>query len=193
MKMKGAAAALVLGVVFLIPSCAKPPAEEMNAAAEAVVRAENDADAVTYAPNTLVRARDALERMRAEADSKQYDAAKTYAAEAVSAAERALSEGKAGAQRAREEAAGILDGLAAPLAETERTLDNAGRAGGLKLDVPALRDELDRARETMADAREDLAAGAYGDAAAKGRSVRSSLSGINDQIAGAAQAVSRKK
>jgi hypothetical protein len=189
-KMKGAAMALVLGV-FLIPSCAKPPTEEMNAASEAVVRAENDADAVTYAPNTLVRARDALERMRAEGDSKQYDAARTYAAEAVSAAERALSEGRAGAQRAREEAAGILDGL--PLAETERTLDNAARAGGLDLDIPALRGELDRAKDTAADAREDLAAGAYGDAAAKGRSVRSSLSGINDQIAGAAQAVSRKK
>jgi hypothetical protein len=165
----------------------------MDAAAEAVIRAENDGDAITYAPNALVRAKDALERMQSEADSKRYDAAKTYAAEAVSAAERALSEGKAGAQRARQEAAGILDGLAAPLAETEKALDNASRTQGLNLDIPALRGELDRARDAAAEARKDLDAGAYRDASAKGQGARSSLSGINGQIADAVQAASRKK
>jgi HEPN domain-containing protein len=187
------ALALILSALFLIPSCAKPPKEEMDAAAEAVIRAENDADAVTYAPNALVRARDALERMQSEADSKRYDGAKTYAAEAVSAAERALSEGKAGAQRAREEATGIVNGLAAPLAETEQALDNASRTPRIKLDIPALRGELDRAKDTAAEARKDLDAGAYRDASAKGQSVRAGLSGINSQISDAVQAASRKK
>ena len=77
----------------------------MENAEAALVRAENDPDAAAYAGNTLLRARDALASMRAEAEAKRYDAAKTYAAEAVNAAEKAVNDGRAAAARAGEEAA----------------------------------------------------------------------------------------
>ncbi|MDR2102358.1 MAG: DUF4398 domain-containing protein, partial [Treponema sp.] len=85
---------LIAGLVILAffqGGCAKPPTEEMNNAAAAVTRAENDADAVTYAGNLLVRARDTLTRMQIEAEAKRYDAARALAAEAISAADKAIA------------------------------------------------------------------------------------------------------
>jgi len=98
--------ALVLAMLAI--GCAKPPTEDMNNAAEAVTRAENDKDAVTYAFNSITRAKDALARMNVEADAKRYDAAKSYAAEAIAAAERAIADGRAGAERARNEASALV-------------------------------------------------------------------------------------
>jgi hypothetical protein len=92
---------LAAGTVLLAGGCAKPPTEEMDAASAAVTRAENDPDAVTYAGNSLARAREALNRMSVEADSKRYDAAKSFAAEAIAAADKAISDGRAGAARAK--------------------------------------------------------------------------------------------
>ena len=186
----------VLPVVFVIAlilaACAKPPVEEMDNAYDAVTRAENDADAVIYAGNTLIRARDALTRMQDEADTKRYDAAKNYAAEAIAAADKAIADGKAGAARAKAEAENLVDSLSAPLAETSNAL-SAARQENLALDFDVLSGDMDSVRRTYGDARESLAANDYRDATAKCQNVRSALAGINAQITDAAQAASRKK
>jgi len=184
---------LGMAIALAAFGCAKAPTEEMNAASEAVTRAENDADAVAYAPHTVSRARDALTMMQEEADAKHYDSAKTYAAEAVSAAERAIEEGKAGAERARSEAAGLIESLAEPLEETEEALTAARDVEGLAEDLDVLQMELDTAKDTAGEARRDLADGNYQDAAAKGEAVRSSLGDITSSLSGAVQQASRKK
>jgi hypothetical protein len=183
-------AALVLGLA--LGGCAKPPTEEMNNAVEAVTRAENDADAAMYAGNALARARDALNRMQAEADSKRYDAAKTYASEAISAAERAIADGRAGAQRAREEAAALVAGLGPLIAETDQGI-KAAQAAGLPLDFAALGREFDTARNNSDQAEVALAGGQYRDALEKGRNAQADLNSINQELSGAVMAVSRKK
>lgn len=183
-------AALALGLV--LGGCAKPPTEEMNNAVEAVTRAENDADAATYAGNTLARARDALNRMQAEADSKRYDAAKTYASEAISAAERAIADGRAGAQRARAEAASLVESLGPLIAETDQGI-KAAQAAGLPLDFAALGREFDAARNSSDQAEIALAGGQYRDAMEKGRNAQAGLNSINQELSGAVMAVSRKK
>jgi len=177
--------------ILILAACATPPTEEMNRAHDAVIRAENDADAVSYAPTTLIRARDALVRMQAEAEARRFDAARNFASEAISNAERAIADGRIGAERARDEARRLLDSLSGPLAETEAAVDAApGRA--LLLDFNALRGEMDLTRWTYEDARRDLQAANFEDAIAKGQIVRSSLSAINAQLTGAAQAITRK-
>ncbi|MDR2479638.1 MAG: hypothetical protein LBD48_10045 [Treponema sp.] len=179
-------------ICLVMGGCAKPPTEEMNKAVEAVTRAENDADAVMYAGNTLARALDALKRMQSEADSKRYDAAKTYAAEAVTAAEKAIADGRAGAARAREEAAALVAGLRPAIAETEQGI-SAARSAGLPLDFVNMGQELDGVRRSTDQAEVALAGDQYQDALEKGRNARAGLNDIDQQLSSAVMAVSRKK
>lgn len=179
---------LILGLA----ACATPPTEEMNKAQNAVTRAENDADAVAYAPNILVRARDALGRMQNEANAKRYDAAKNYASEAISNAERAIADGKAAAERARQEATNLVNSLQTPLAETATALDSA-QQNNLQLDYNSLSGDLNQANRTYDDAQQSLSTNNYPDAITKGNTVRPLLSNINDRINQGVQAGSRKQ
>ena len=188
---------IILAVIFvfgsILTACAKPPTEEMNRAQDAVLRAESDPDAVVYAGNTLIRARDALARMHSEADAKRYDEAKYYAAEAISAAEQAIADGKLGSVRLRDEATNLVNSLSGPLAETSNALNAARQVRNLDLDFGALSGELDSARRTYDHARQNLTANNYREAIADGQSVRSTLAGINSRLTGAVQMVSRKQ
>ncbi|GHV95798.1 hypothetical protein AGMMS50293_21180 [Spirochaetia bacterium] len=192
MKLKPIYLIVALLVLALVSGCAKPPTAEMNNAIEAVTRAENDADAALYAGNSLARARDALTRMRSEADSKRYDAAKTYAAEAVAAADKAIADGRAGAVRAREEAAALVAGLRPAIAETDQGIRSA-QSAKLPLDFGAINRDFEAARLNTNQAEAALAGNQYQDALDKGRNARAGLSDINEKLAVAATSVSRKK
>jgi hypothetical protein len=185
--------ALITAAALLFGACAKPPVDEMNNASTAVSRAENDADAATYAASSLSRARDALTRMKTEADAKRYDAAKTYAAEAVSAAEKAITDGRSGAARAKDEAAALVTSLRSALTDTEASLEAAQGIPNTDLDFRGLRQDLDTARAATDGAAESLAANKYQDAIAKGQTARGLLGDIASSITGAVSAVSRKK
>ena len=177
---------------FLMFSCSRPPTEEMDRARDAVIRAENDADAVIYAPNSLVRARQALSSMQSEADAKRFESARNFAAEAVSHAERAISDGRAGAQRARDEATRLINSLSGALAETTAAVNAARQVPGLILDFQSLSRDLDAAQRLYEDARQSLAVNNFQNAIARGESLRSLLSSINTRLNDAVLAVSRK-
>ena len=183
----------IICVLFVLGAfgCAKPPTEEMNKAVEAVTRAENDADAVQYAGNTLTRARDTLKRMQTEADSKRYDAAKTLANEAIAAAEKAIADGRAGAARAREEANSLLSALRPEIQQTGQSIQSAQQAG-LKLDYSALNSDFETARQSAAQAETAFSGNRYQDALERGRSARSVLSGINQKLTNAVIAITGK-
>jgi vacuolar-type H+-ATPase subunit D/Vma8 len=174
---------------MLVMACAQPPEAEMQSAREAVFRAENDADAVQYGYGSLTRARSALSNMQAEADSKRYDAAKTHAAEAIAAAERAIADGKAGSNRVRSEASALINGLRNEIEETSRNI-NGARYSQVPLDYNALDQSIKNAYDTTEKAEVDHAMGRYQDALNKATEVRSTLSNINNMIA---NAIVRKK
>ena len=187
-------ALFILGLFF---ACATPPREEMDKALEAVFRAESDPDAVKYAPLLLVRARDALTRMQSEADAKNYSEARRFAAEAVNNADRAITDGRAAAVRARDEAARLLAAIPEPLAEVIETVKAAEE---LQYEIPALglpldelSDEVELAQITYDDAQQYFEEENYVDAIANAETVRSLLSDVNTRINGAAGAASRKK
>ena len=179
-------------ILIVITGCAKPPIAEMENAREAVFKAENDEDAVLYAGAMLTRARDALKRMQDAADSKQYDAAKTHAEDAISAAEKAITDGKAAAVRARDESTSMLRGLRELLDETERNI-NGARYSLLDLDYNDLGREFTNAGNTVDRAELDHSRGNYQDALDNSRRARSAISSINERISNAATAVSHKK
>jgi multidrug resistance efflux pump len=172
-------------IAILVAGCAKPPVEDMDRAEAAVARAENDGDATTYAQATLDLAREALGNMRAEAEAKRYDSAKAHAADAVATAERAIAEGRDGAERARGEAQAILFELPPLIAQTEQGID-AAQSAGLDLDFDSLYSDLSGAVGNSDRASDAFASGKYAEATAQGRTARNGLSDINMRIAGAA-------
>jgi S-formylglutathione hydrolase FrmB len=192
MKQTSIILCAALVVAMLAVGCAKPPTEEMNNATEAVTRAENNQDAVTYAGSSVARARDALAKMNSEAASKRYDAARSYAAEAITAAERAIADGRAGAERARNDASSLVSQLKPLIEETEQGI-NAARAADLPLDFDSIDAEFNTARRDADQAQVALSAGRYGDAMDRGRAARLGLNGINQQLSIASMSVTRKK
>jgi len=185
--------AAVFILVLAFSACAAPPLEEMQRARDAVTRAENDADAVTYAGNFIIRARDALTRMQSEADSKNYDAAKEFAAEAINNAQRAIAEGQAAKGRSKTEADALLNSLQTLLAETQSAIDNARNVPNILLDFNALNKDMDQARDIYGEAQQSFQAGNNLDAIAKGQTDRALLSDINTRINNAAFDTSRKQ
>ena len=183
---------VIIALVLMGTACASPPTTEMNNAIAAVTRAENDPDAVFYAGNTLIRARDALNRMQAEADAKRYDAARSYAAEAIAAADTAIADGRAGTIRARDEATALVQGLPAAIAETDQNI-RAARGAGLDLNFPALNHDLENVRQDTSQAESFLSANMFQDALDMGRTAQSGLTDINLRLSAAALAVSRDK
>ena len=182
---------IILVLLTAIVSCATPPTEEMDRAHDAVARAENNADAVSYAGNLVTRARQALDNMQAEADARRYEEARNLATEAISLADRAIEEGSIAAIRAREETASLLNSLGTSITETSNSLD-AARANNLDLDYAYLGSELDNARRLHNEARQDLQANQLQSAVNKANTIRSTLSAINTALTNAVQALTRK-
>ncbi|GBU26828.1 hypothetical protein R84B8_00343 [Treponema sp. R8-4-B8] len=172
-------------ILVLFIGCAKPPVEEMERAREAVFKAENDPNAVQYASGTLARARDAIKRMEAEADSKNYENAKTNAAEAIAAAEKAINDGKVSAQRVGEEANSLITGLRTEIDETTKNVA-AARYSQLALDYDAIDKAIVNAHNITDQAEIDQSMGRNQEALDKARIVRASLSEINQKVANAA-------
>jgi hypothetical protein len=191
--MKKICKRLLIVIAFGFAACTAPPTEEMNRAHDAVIRAENDADAVTYAGNTLIRARDALVRMQDEADAKRYEEAKKYAAEAISNAEKAIADGKSGAERAREEATAVLNSLQGLIAETLSAINSARDVPNLQTDFDSITRNMDLARMNNDEAWSSFRADNFSDAIAKGHTVRSTLAEINSRLNVAAQDTIRKQ
>jgi hypothetical protein len=182
---------LVLALAFF--GCAKPPTEEMNQAIAAVTAAENNANALAYAGSSLVRAREALTRMQEAADSKRYDEAKTLASEAVAAAQRAVTDGRALAEQAKTEAENLVEEVKAAALETEEVIEKAKTVKNIDLDFTALDGDFTDARRALDQAEISLAAGNYQEASERSRSARAALSDVTGRIAEATTIVSRKK
>jgi hypothetical protein len=185
--------AALLMLAALTSGCAKPPTAEMENAEAALARAENDPDAVAYGNASIIRARDALSNMRTEAAAKRYDAAKTYAQDVVNTAERAIADGKTGAQRARDEAAASLNGARTSLGETQKNIDAAKEVRGIQLDFNGIDGDYASAQGQTDQAQSSLNAADYKGSLEKSQSARSLLGNINAQISQASIATSQKK
>jgi hypothetical protein len=186
-------ALLLGGFRITLGGCETPPTAEMESAEAAFIRAENDPDAAAFAGTSLLRAREARSRMRAEAEAKRYDAARSFAAEVVAASEKAINDGRNAAGRAREEAAALAGSLKNTLRETESALEKARDTDKLDLDFNALARDIEAARNLAAAAENALAQGRPNEALREGNAARSALGDIMYRISQGVRAVTRRK
>jgi hypothetical protein len=171
-------------LLILVLGCAKPPIAEMESAKNAVTMAGNNPDVIKYGGSSLERARIALQQMYAEFDSKRYDAARTHAAEAIKAAEKAVADGKTGAVRAKDEASSLLSALKPEIEDTSRNISSA-RYNLKNLDYAELDRDLMSVYTQTDQAEGDYAEGRYQDSIDKAMNVRSNLAGINLKVSNA--------
>jgi hypothetical protein len=196
-------ALITVFAVLAVSACAKPPTAEMESAAAAITRAENEPNVVDYAENTLRQAQSSLAAMNDAANNKQYDEAKLLAQETIDLAERAISEARTGEARAAEEAAAaetkngadaenLINSVKASITEAEQAFANA-QAKNIRLDISAISYEIETAKELLQDADASLAAQAFQEAEDSAEEARSAISKAMTLIADAVRENSRKK
>ena len=184
---------LICGLALTGGGCAAPPKAEMEAAENALARAESDPDVAAYAEASLLKARSAVAQMQDAAKRKRYREAKLFASEAASAAERAINEGRAAGVRAREDASVLMETLKESLTETQDALDKAQKLPEANLDFEALAQDLDASRAALAEAETDRADNRTEDAVSKGKTVRADLDAIQTAIVNEVRSGSPKK
>ncbi|GHV26002.1 hypothetical protein AGMMS4952_05130 [Spirochaetia bacterium] len=183
---------IVLALTVVMSGCAKPPTAEMNAAQEALTRAQNDPDAVAYGSPSLIRARDALATMQNQAALKKYDLAKAAAQDVINASEKAIADGKTGAVRARDEATNLLNGVQTQLGDTQKNIESA-RSRNVRVDFNAINGDFNSAKTQVDDAQKDLSNANYQGSIQKSQSARAILGSIDNRLTQTSIATSRKK
>jgi hypothetical protein len=131
--------------------------------------------------------------MQAAAEAKQYDSAKSLAQETIQAAEKAITDGAVGKNRARDESTALLQTVKTALTEASSSLAAAARIRGIGLDVAGTDREIQAAARIVDAMGADVSAGNYNAALTKGQGVRATLGTIQQRISGAVQAATRKK
>lgn len=184
---------ILIGLFMAFAACAKPPTEEIDAANAALERAEENADAREYAPESLNRARSLVERMQSAVDEEDYDSAETLAIEAVSAAEQAIEDGAAAKEKARGDASSAIESAKTLLREVEQSFNAARDVRGIALDISSIRDDIDAASDEIATAEDEFQEASYAAAENTARNARSALGEIQSKIADAVQAATRRK
>lgn len=205
---------ITICTILVVSACAKPPTAEMENAAAALTRAENEPNILEYAANTLQQAQNSLVRMNEAANNKEYDEAKVLAQEVSNLAERAIREARdaeaanaetqavQNTQNAAAEAAdtkdstdalNLINSVKSSIAEAEQALKNAQAVKNIELDTNAIQYEINTAKELIQKAETSLAAKAYKDAEDAASDARSAVSSAMSWIAEAARESSRKK
>jgi hypothetical protein len=184
---------LPLILVFALSACAKAPKAEMDAAETAVARAEAAPGVVTYAAEDLQRAKRALDAMRSEAAAKHYDKAKSFAAEATSAAAAAISSAQANKDRAKAKAAELIEAVKQALPKTEKLVSSAAKVKKAKFDYAAALSAIEAAKASLAEADAAFAKETYLVAADKAAEAQKGLADLESEIGEAVQGATRKK
>jgi hypothetical protein len=191
--MKYAKPVLAVLLTLGLFACAKPPQAEIDAAKAAVAKAAASSDIVTYAPEALARAQDALSRMQTELTAKHYDKVKTLALEASAAAEKAVSEALANKEKVKADAAALIAAMKKALPEAEKTIAAAKRIPRTGLDFAALAKALAGAKSSLAAAEADQANGNFMAAWNKASGVQTALADGERTVSNAVQAATKKK
>jgi hypothetical protein len=182
MKRLGLFALLIVLVLAAI-GCGKAPDAQAGQATAALQAAE-DAGAPQYAPDAWGRAKQTVDRMRAEiaAQGKRfglfrgYGKARSLAAEALKLANQALADADAKKKQLGSEATATIAELAKSLESARSQLSKLPRIRGL--DASALKSELSAAGKQLDQARKNLTAGAFDKAMAVASQAREAITKV---------------
>jgi hypothetical protein len=174
---------VALIVAASVVGCAKPPQAEIDSAKQALSTASASQDVKTYAPESLASAREAASAMEAEltvqeekfALTRKYDKAKQLAADAKTAADRAVSDAASAKERARNEASQLIASVRQALTDVRGMLDSMPKGKGTAADIAAIRADVDGAESQLMQADSTFASGDFLDAKAQAEAVMATV------------------
>lgn len=175
---------IALGLVILLvfTGCGKAPDAQLKAATAALQAAE-DAGAPRYAPEAWNRAKQAMDKMKAELDKqskkslfRNYGKVKSLADEATRLAKQALTDTNTKKTQLTNEVTGMIADLGAQLKSARDQLSRLPRVR--TLDTAALRSTLNSAGVQLDQARANLAAGALDSAMAAASQARDGITKV---------------
>lgn len=169
---------LIIAGAFFPIACAKAPVAEMQDAENAVAEADANEDIHRYAPDTLKRAKDSLEQMHKDAETKDYDAVLLRADESIQLAGQAGKESIAAKEQAADETEALLKTLPQSEEAAEQALDAAWLLQDPALDVDSMILEMEAHKQQARDARSAFDRGEYQEASEKAMSARSAYAEI---------------
>jgi len=196
MRVRAGLMILVLGLAVTMVACATPPTADIDAVKTAISGADA-AGAAEYAADSLKAAQDAQAALDAELKAqegnwmKSYDKAKTLAAAAKAAGEKATTDATAGKEKAKADATqGIADAKAA-LTAAQALLAKAPKGKGTAADLAAMKTDLETAATTITEAEAALGSVKYLDAKAKAASAKAAADKVTADVE-AAKAAKKK-
>ena len=169
---------LPAGLMLAVVGCAEPPMEELGRA-EKAVQATREAEARTYARDSLRKAESTLQGAQTEIQTqneryailRDYDDAVEQLTTAIREAEAARQEAVEAKEAARLEAEMRLEEARSAVVEAETALAEAPRAKGTKADILALTFDLDGIKVQVIELEAQVAEEEYFDAHDKADSI----------------------
>ncbi len=175
--------ALSLVMASILVGCGKAPEAQIKQATNALQTAET-AGAPQYVPEAWNRAKEAVDRMKAELQAqdrrfslfRNYGKVRTLAEQAIKLSEQALADANSRKTQLRAEVTTELAQLDASLASARSQLSRVPRSKGL--DAASLRSSLNAAGRQLDQARSRLAAGALDSAMAVAAQARDAINRV---------------
>lgn len=181
-------------MVLVLASCAKPPETELDAAEAELSRAQ-DVEAPVYAAADYRAAMDSLDAARNEVDRqsakfalfRNYGAAKEKAIAAGEAARRAAEAAAGNKEEMQEEAERTLAEAQQAIADVREKLDSdlgkrLARAKGQRQAINQIRAELDAREAVLEEVRQAQLEERYADAARMARGALSDVKGHDEEV-----------
>jgi archaellum component FlaC len=198
-KRSGKAALLLWSVllilmVLVLASCAKPPETELAAAEAELSRAQN-VEAPVYAASDYRAAQDSLDAARNEVDRqdakfalfRNYGAAKEKAVAARETARRAADAAAGNKEAKREEAERTLAEVQQAIADVREKLDSdlgkrLARAKGQRQAITQIREELDAREAVLEEVRQAQLEERYADAARTAEGALRDVRSLDEEV-----------
>jgi hypothetical protein len=187
---------LSLLVVFLFTSCAKQPAQEIDAAKAAIDSVVN-AGGNIYAQEELKKLNDdlnaAMEEVNAQSKKlfKRYGNAKEMLAKVTTDAEAVLNLIPDRKEQAKNEALQAMDEAKAAFEEAKALLAKAPVGKGTKADIEALKSDLAGVEALLTEAQAAFDSEDYFGARDKAASIKETAAAISEQVKAAIAKVRR--
>jgi hypothetical protein len=171
-KMRKALFALMVVALLGMIACAKPPQAEIDAA-KAALQSAKQAEAATYAPESLKAATNKEAALDTELATQQnkffksYKVATALTTELKQLAEKAKTDAVAGKAKAKADAEAAITAAEAAMTTATEDLKKAPKGKGSQADIAAMQGDLDAATKTIEDAKADMTAEKFLDAKSK--------------------------
>ncbi|MBZ5639885.1 MAG: hypothetical protein LAO51_14155 [Acidobacteriia bacterium] len=183
---------LVLSVVAVLATftgCAEMPAQDLDAAKQALDNAKS-AQAADYAPDAWRVASDAETRLEAELAAqgdrsalfRSYSKARDMAAEVKRNAEQAVADAATGKEKAKEEATQLMAQAKQANEQAQHDLASAPKGKGTEADLASLKSDTESAQTTLQDMEGAFDRGDYLGAKIKAQAVIQAADQVRKEI-----------